>query len=96
MRNSEKTEYKIEVVRAYEFDDEHVAFDMVVNGITIYGCNWIEGTNKKGELYEFVAFPSKKGKDDKYYNHVWFAIDDELLDEIGTQIEKLLKAAKKK
>ena len=42
---------------------ETVYFDVVINGVTIYGCKVVEGKNG-----DFISFPSHKGKDDKYYN----------------------------
>lgn len=40
-----------------------VFFDMVLNGVSIYGCRVVEGKNG-----DFIAFPSTKAKDGKYYN----------------------------
>ena len=44
----------LEVTRAREYDDIFF-FDMVLNGVYIYGCRLIEG-----EDGWFVSFPSKK------------------------------------
>lgn len=81
--------YKVEVKRAKQFESGDIAFDMLVNGISIYNCTYKSG-EKDGREYAFVSFPSRKGKDDKYYSHVYFKIDDDLLHEIESQIEKLL------
>lgn len=83
-------EYDVKVVRAKEFDDGSVSFDLVVNGINIYGLWYREYTNKKGEEGSLISFPSKKGKDDKYYNHCWFPIDEDLKASIIKQLEKLV------
>lgn len=89
MTNSKKTEakneYAVKVTRAYQFDNGNVSFDCVVNGISVYGMTVIEG--KKGD---FIAFPQRKGSDDKYYKYVWFEISEELQADIIKQIEKLL------
>lgn len=77
----------LQVKRAHECKDGTVLFDVVVNGITLYGCAVRE--SKKGE--NFVCFPQKKGKDGNYYNHVWFPITKEDTDKIVSIIEDLLK-----
>ena len=93
MKGSTKKEtannYDVKVTRAKEFDNGSVAFDMVVNGVTIYGCWYREG-EKDGEEYQIVNFPSQKGKDGKYYNIAWFKIDDELKADIIAQLQKLV------
>lgn len=93
MKGSTKKEtannYDVKVTRAKEFDNGSVAFDMVVNGVTIYGCWYREG-EKDGKEYEIINFPSQKGKDDKYYNIAWFKIDDELKSDIIAQLQKLV------
>lgn len=66
-----ETKNTIEVVRAKQFDNG-VVFDMLVNGVTIYGCRLVVG--KKGT---FVSFPSKKGKDGKYYSHAYVKLTQE-------------------
>lgn len=66
-------EFRIERVK----DTKHgVFFDMCINDVTIYGCSWVEGTKNDGSDYEFVSFPSHKGKDDKYYNYVYVKLSD--------------------
>ena len=58
----------IKVTRAREFENGGLVFDMVVNGVTIYGCQWVEG-EKDGRDYAFVSFPSRQSKKDKkWYN----------------------------
>ena len=93
MKGSTKTEatntYDVKVTRAKEVKEGSVAFDMVVNGVTIYGC-WYRGGQKDGKEYQMISFPSQKGKDDKYYNHCWFKIDDDLKSDIIAQLQKLV------
>lgn len=82
--------YDVKVTRAKEVQEGQVVFDMVVNGITIYGCWYREGTSKKGEAYQMVSFPSQKASDGKYYNHCWFKIEDDVKANIIEQLEKLV------
>lgn len=45
--------------------------------VTIYGCRIAEG--KEGS---FINFPSRKGKNGKYYSHAYFRLTQEEQDEI--------------
>ena len=85
----------IEVLRAKDFTEDgkdgcSISFDMKVNEVTIYGCWYREGKDKKGEDYQFVSFPSKQGKDDKYYSHAYVKLQQSDIDLISKQIESLL------
>ena len=87
----------IEVLRAKDFtkDDAKknecsIVFDMKVNGVTIYGCWYRTGSDKKGEDYEMVSFPAQKGKDGKYYNHAYVQLNQSDIDFISSEIEKML------
>lgn len=87
----------IEVLRAKDLtkDDAKenecsIVFDMKVNGVTIYGCWYRTGSDKKGEDYEMVSFPSQKGKDGKYYNHAYVQLQQSDIDFISAEIEKLI------
>lgn len=82
--------YDVKVTRAKEVKEGQVVFDMVVNGVTIYGCWYREGTSKKGESYQMISFPAQKGSDGKYYNHCWFKIEDDVKANIIEQLEKLV------
>lgn len=64
---------------------ETVYFDVVINGVTIYGCKVVEGKNG-----DFISFPSHKGKDDKYYNYVYIKLSDEQSAGIVKQVEEML------
>ena len=81
--------YDVNVTRAKQFDNGSIVFDMVVNGITVYNCNYVEG-EKNGKKYSFTSFPSRKGNDGKYYNYVYFPISEYMQLDIEKQIEKLL------
>lgn len=72
----------LEVFRAREYDDIFF-FDMVLNGVYIYGCRLIEGENGW-----FVSFPSKgpSKKGGKWYNHCWAKLPEDALDEICSAV----------
>lgn len=80
--------YEIKVTRAKEFKDS-IAFDMEVNGVSIYGCWYREGT-KNGKDWTMISFPSHKSGDGKYYNYAWFAITEDIKKDIIEQIKKVL------
>ena len=75
-----------EVSRVNQYKDT-VFFDLTINGIKIYGCTVVEG--KKGD---FISFPSKKGKDDKWYSIVYARLSDIDQNIILAEIEKHLNA----
>lgn len=75
----------IKVIRAKEYK-ETIFIDININGVTIYGCRYVEGKNG-----DFISFPSYKGKDDKYYSHAYAELTDEDVKEIDAQIDELLK-----
>ena len=77
-------ERNIKVTRAHQFEDGGIAFDMEVNGVTIYGCKI--ATGKKGE---FVSFPSRKGKDGKYYSYAYCPLTEDQTKDILSQLEKM-------
>lgn len=89
-KKTDSQNYDVKVTRAKELKEGQVVFDMIVNGITIYGCWYREGTSKKGDPYQIISFPSKKADDGKYYNHCWFKIDDETQTDIIDQLQKLV------
>lgn len=73
----------IVVKRAKAFDGK-IFFDMIVNDVTIYGCRLLEGKNGM-----FVSFPSRKGKDNKYYNIAYVGLNEADVSNIVAQIEKM-------
>ena len=85
-----KQTYHIEVTRAKELDN-CIMFDMTVNGVQIYGCSYRTLSRKDGSGdFAKIGFPSRKGKDNKYYNECYFKITDELVDVIEKGIEALI------
>lgn len=87
----ENVNYEIKVLSAKAVKDGRAVFDMEVNGVKIYGCWFTEYTNKEGKEGTMVSFPSYKGTNGTYYSHAWFPISKEAREDIGKQIEKLLK-----
>lgn len=75
--------------RCYRFNAE-------VNGITIYGMDYVTYTDRSGKERDFIAFPQYKSStgEDKYYNHVYFPVNDPdyraVYEDIERQIESLL------
>lgn len=89
-KKEDSLQYDVKVTRAKEVKEGQVVFDMVVNGITIYGCWYREGTSKKGKEYQMISFPSQKSDNGNYYNHCWFKIDDDTQKNIVDQLQKLV------
>lgn len=83
-KTDEAVNVEAKVTRANQVKDT-VFFDVVINGVTIYGCKVVEGKNG-----DFISFPSHKGKDDKYYNHVYIKLTDEQTSNIIHQVEEML------
>ena len=81
----------IKVDRAKAFDNS-ISFDVTLFGcIKIYGCTYRTYQDKKtGEEKGIISFPAKKGKDDKYYNHAYFFVTDEVLASVEKEIEALI------
>lgn len=76
-----------EITRCHEFEGGNISFDMRVNGVTVYGLSAIWDDVKKEY---WIAFPSRKGKDGKFYKHVWFPVNDTFRDCIIKRIEEML------
>lgn len=76
---------EIKVTRAKQFKDGGTVFDMVVNGVSIYGCRVVEGKNG-----DFISFPAYKGSDGKYYSHAYVKLSDVDTDLIVKQVEDMI------
>lgn len=85
IKKNETSSIKAVVSRVHDFRNGVIAFDMIANGVSIYGCRHIEKNGKS-----FVSFPQYQDKDKNYWNHVYFKIDDELLSDIEKQISDML------
>lgn len=94
--NDNKTTYDVTVSNARFLpsadNTDVVAFDMVANGVRIYGMIYRAGLKADGEEYEMISFPSQKSKNDKYYSHCWFPMSKALKESIIAELEKLLDA----
>lgn len=77
------TTYDVKVTRAKKFENGGIVFDLLVNGVAIYNCNYKEYNGKS-----FTSFPARKGSDNKYYSHAYFKITDEMQADIERQIEE--------
>lgn len=83
--------FEIQVNRAHELDNGTIMFEMTVNGVTIYGCNYkVLKRKDNGEEFAKVGFPSRKGSDGKYYNQAYFKITDDLISIIEKGIDAAL------
>lgn len=82
---------QIKVTRAHQFDNS-ISFDVTLYGtVTIYGCTYRTYKPKDSEEEKgIIDFPSRKGKDDKWYKHAYFFVTDEMLTSIESQIEALI------
>ena len=83
-KKTEITEKTIEVTRAHQFEDGNISFDLLVNGVSIYGCKIASGKNG-----QFVSFPSRKAKDGKYYSYARVDLTKEETQDIISQLEKM-------
>lgn len=73
------------VERVHVFEDGSVIFNMIVdNFVRIYGLRIHDGRDGK----PFISFPSRKGKDDKYWNHAYCPLSPEDADNIAAQVEE--------
>ena len=86
-----KIDYVIEVTRAKELENGTIMFDMVANGVQIYGCSYKVLSRKDGSGdFVKIGFPSKKGSDDKYYNQAYFTMTEDIIQQIEKGIEAKL------
>lgn len=92
-----KTEYNITVDAArLTKNDSIIMIDLDVNGVKIKSCMLKEiictkdgDKHKKGDKCYVVNFPSYKSGD-KYYNHCWFPISNDNIEDIIRQVKSLL------
>ena len=78
------------VDRVRQWDDESVSFDLQIavapeRILTVYGCRIA-----KGRQDDFVSFPSRKGKDGKYYSHAYLRLTQAEQDAIIAKIQEEL------
>jgi len=81
----EAVKHSFTVDRVHVFEDGSVTFNMIVdNYVRVYGLRIYDGKDGK----PFISFPSRKGKDDKYWNHVYCPLSSEDVEEIAKQVEE--------
>lgn len=86
--NNEQEFLKIQsyqIDRAKVSKDGLVRFNLTLNGVAINGCRVAEGKNG-----DFIAFPSYKGSDGKYYQHVFVRLSQEDQDKILKEVEDMI------
>lgn len=74
-----------EILKATNFN-WGCAFNMVLNGVTIYNCTVAE--TKDGKF--FISFPSRKGSDGKWYSYVYFRFSEEDMNRILDAVSQKL------
>lgn len=83
--NREQVKHSFTVDRVHVFEDGSVTFNMIVdNFVRVYGLRIFDGRDGK----PFISFPSRKGKDDKYWNHVYCPLSPEDVENIAKQVEE--------
>lgn len=70
-----------------EWRENDITFTLAVNGVTIYNCRVISYKDR-----DFIAFPSRKGSDDKYYNIAYVSLSKEAEEAILAEVERQLNA----
>lgn len=75
--NKERTYTKVEsfsVKNSREWEGGAVTTTLTLNGVTIYNVRIMQTHDSN---HEFLAFPSRKGNDGKYYSYVYVSLSDE-------------------
>lgn len=81
----EVVKHTFTVERVHVFEDGSVTFNMMIDGfVRVYGLRIFDGRDGK----PFISFPSRKGKDYKYWNHVYCPLTPEDVDNIAAQVEE--------
>lgn len=81
----EVVKHTFTVERVHVFEDGSVTFNMMIDGfVRVYGLRIYDGRDGK----PFISFPSRKGKDDKYWNHVYCPLLPEDVENIARQVEE--------
>ena len=85
-KSNKKTEDKkfmevneFSILRAHEFDNGNISFDLKINGITLYRLSVVSAKNIDRV---FIGFPSYQAKDGKWYNYCYLPLSDEDMDKI--------------
>ena len=83
--------YSVEVLKITSRKEKKINFNARVNGVTIYGMQYIEYVNQEGQAGSMIVPPSYKGSNGQYYNNARFPISRELQAEIEKQLDALLQ-----
>lgn len=67
------------ILRAHEFDNGNISFDLKINGITLYRLSVV---SVKDSDRVFIGFPSYQAKDGKWYNYYYLPLSDVDMDKI--------------
>ena len=87
-----KVLYTVEVLKAKDFSKDGknaIVFDAKVNGITIYNLIFRWG-EKDGKAWKLIDFPKVKGKDEKWYNRIWFPVSRELCEIVHNALTEMI------
>ena len=94
-KNEQSYKITVDAARATK-NDSIIMIDLDVNGVKIKSCMLKEITvkedgkkYKKGDKCYVVNFPSYQSGE-KYYNHCWFPISNEGIEDIIRQVKSLL------
>lgn len=86
-KKTEAKQHVFEVERVHQFEDGSVTFNMLVDGfVRMYGLRIYDGQDGK----PFISFPSRKGKEGKYWNHVYCPLTPDDVLNIADQIDQKL------
>lgn len=84
--NKEREYIKVDsfkILRAHEFDNGNVSFDMELNGIKLYRLSVVSA---KDTDHQFIGFPAYQSKDGKWYNYFYIALSEEDSDKIIDEV----------
>ena len=86
-KNNQQINY-ISVSRVMKWQDGSTTFALTIHGVTIYGMRVVAFTDQRdGQRKRFVAFPSRKGNDGKYYHIAYYKLTDSEEKEILRQVD---------
>lgn len=89
MARTRSNSSNIKVERAFQFKSGDVGFDMTYKGVSLYKMTRKTGVDDEGE-YFWIAFPTYKGNDGRYWRYYFVKFTEEELQIIFEQIEELL------
>ena len=89
-----RTDYEVKVLKVTPRQNREgcYRFNAEVNGITLYGLEYVTYTAKGGDSRSFVAMAQYQGSDGKYYNHYYFPVNDPLNTTLFAEIEKQIES----